>query len=91
MDNKTITNAGWLVRTHYLRFLMPVEKAMREEGVYESSVPLPPMSEEAERREQELVAAEAAEAAEAAAAAACATPSWVSATAVFSFAFSCCR
>ena len=70
LDNKTITNAGWLVRTHYLRFLMPVEKAMREEGVYESSVPLPPMSEEAERREQELVAAEAAEAAEAAAAAA---------------------
>ena len=70
LDNKTITNAGWLVRTHYLRFLAPVERAMREEGVYEGCVPLPPMSEEAQRREEEEVAAEAAEAAEAAAEAA---------------------
>lgn len=72
LDCRTITNAGWLVRTHYLRFLMPVEKAMKEEGVYDSVVPLPPMSEEAKKQEEVEVALEALEAAEAAAEAAAA-------------------
>ena len=49
LDCRHITNAGWLVRTHYLRFLMPIEEAMREEGIYEGAVPLPKMSEEAKR------------------------------------------
>ena len=33
-DCRIITNAGWLVRHHYLRFLSPLETTMRAAGTY---------------------------------------------------------